>query len=215
MPNTMFTSLILLLSLFTHPASILGASSVELSSKTISLETRYQVPSVNQVFKDNILLTLNYMSGTVRGKNDINWENVKKPAQYEFTLNPGERFAFHDTLLSQYKDGVVKTTNAHFNSSDGFLSDRWLYGDGVCHLASLIHWAALDAGLESISLASHDFARIPEISREYGVSIKYMPGETANSARQNLYITNNQNVPVTFVFEYDGTNLKVKVVKDL
>ena len=77
MPNTMFTSLILLLSLFTHPASILGASSVELSSKTISLETRYQVPSVNQVFKDNILLTLNYMSGTVRGKNDINWENVK------------------------------------------------------------------------------------------------------------------------------------------
>ena len=211
MPNTMFTSLILLLSLFTHPASILGASSVELSSKTISLETRYQVPSVNQVFKDNILLTLNYMSGTVRGKNDINWENVKKPAQYEFTLNPGERFAFHDTLLSQYKDGVVKTTNAHFNSSDGFLSDRWLYGDGVCHLASLIHWLHWTR-TESFPCQPRLY-RIPEISREYGVSIKYMPGETANSARQNLYITNNQDVPVTFVLNMTEQILRSRLLR--
>lgn len=215
MPVAMLINLILLYNLFAAPASILGDSSVVLASKSISLENRYANAYVNGVFKDNILLTLHYLSGTVKGRNDIVWDEVVKPKKYEFTLEPGETFAFHDTVLPEYKDKVVKTTNAHFNFTDGFLSDGWLYGDGVCHLASLIHWAALDAGLESISLASHDFARIPEIGREYGVSIKYMPGESANSARQNLYITNNQDAPVTFLFNYDGTNLEVKAVKEL
>ncbi len=190
----------------------LGAYSVELASRSFSLENRYEVPSVNTVFKDNILLTLNYMAGTVDGKSDIVWDEVTKPKSYQFTLNPGETFAFHDELLPEYKDSVVKTTNAHFNFTDGFKSDGWLFGDGVCHLASLIHWAALGAGLKSVSLASHDFARIPEISREYGVSIKYMPGEVANSARQNLYVTNTLDKPVTFVFDYDGSELTVNVL---
>ncbi len=191
----------------------MGASSVELTSKSFSLENRYENPYVNGVFKDNILLTLNYMSGTVDDKNDIVWEEIVKPKKYEFVLNSGETFAFHNELLPEYKDTVVKTTNAHFNFTDGFKSDGWLYGDGVCHLASLIHLAAVDAGLKSISLASHDFARIPQISREYGVSIKYMPGEPANSARQNLYITNVLDEPVTFIFDYDGINLTVRVTE--
>jgi len=193
----------------------LGAYSVELASKTISLENRYDNLYVNGVFKDNILLTLNYMSGTVDDKNDIVWEEVVHPKSYQFTLNPGETFAFHDELLPEYKGNVVKTTNAHFNSSDGFKSDGWLYGDGVCHLASLIHWAALDAGLKSVSLASHDFAKIPEISREYGVSIKYMPGEPANSARQNLYITNTLDKPVTFMFDYKDGGLTISLTESL
>lgn len=211
----MFTSLILLYSLFTHPSLILGSSSVELASRSYSMENRYNVPSVNQIFKDNILLTLKYMDGEVVAKDDISWSEIEKPFHAQFTINPREAFAFHDQILPEYKDKVVKTTNAHFNSTDGFVSDGYLVGDGVCHLASFIHWVAIDAGLTSVSLARHDFAKINDVPREYGVSIKYMPGESANSSRQNLYITNNQDVPVTFVFDYDGTNLEVKVVKDL
>lgn len=184
---------------------------VVLASRSFSLENRYGNTFVNDVFRDNILLTVHYMSGTVKGKSDISWEAVVKPFDYKFTLKPGEAFAFHDQLLPEYAKSVVKTTNAHFNSTDGFKSDGWLFGDGVCHLASLIHWAALDAGLTSISLASHDFAKINEVPREYGVSIKYMPGEFGNSARQNLYIVNNQDKPVTFAFINDGTSLEVKV----
>ena len=97
--------------------------------------------------------------------------------------------------------------------TDFCLTDGYMGTESVIWLPYSLGCTGRGTGINS--LASHDFARIPEISREYGVSIKYMPGETANSARQNLYITNNQDVPVTFVFEYDGTNLKVKVVKDL
>ena len=70
---------------------------------------------------------------------------------------------------------------------------------------------ALEAGLTSISEVNHDFAKINEVSREFGVSIKYVPGEFANSSRQNLYIINNKLEPVTFVFDYDGVNLTVAV----
>lgn len=155
------------------------------------------------------------MEGRVKGKNEISWENVDKPSHFEFKLNPNETFAFHDQLLPEYNKNVVKTTNAHFNATDGFKSDGWLYGDGVCHLASFIHVAALEAGLTSISLARHDFANIPEVDKKNGVSIKYMPGELANSGRQNLYVTNNQDKPVVFEFDYDGHNLTVKVVKSI
>jgi vancomycin resistance protein YoaR len=86
-------------------------------------------------------------------------------------------------------------------------------GDGVCHLASLIYWAAKDAGITSVSLVRHDFAKINEVPKEFGVSIKYMPGEISNSGRQNLYIVNNQDKPITFGFAYDGTNLSVSVTE--
>jgi hypothetical protein len=186
---------------------------VELASRTYSMEARYDVPSVNQVFKDNILLTLKYMDGSVKAKGDISWSDIEKPFHSEFSLNPGEGFAFHDQILPEYKDSVVKTTNAHFNSDQGFLSDGWLVGDGVCHLASFIHVVALEAGLTSVSLARHDFAKINEVPREFGVSIKYMPGEFSNSSRQNLYIVNSLDKPVTFEFDYDGTNLAVSVTE--
>lgn len=210
----MFPTIASLIILATNPTqAILGASSVELTSHEFSLENRYAVPSVNTVFKDNILLTLNYMDGRVKGKNDINWDEVVTSSHYEFELKPGESFAFHDQVLPEYKDSVVKTTNAHFNATDGFKTDGWLYGDGVCHLASFIHVAAIEAGLKSVSLARHDFAKIPEVDRKNGVSIKYMPGEFANSSRQNLYVTNNQDKSVTFIFKYDGSDLTVEVLK--
>src|SRR5258706_13830715 len=112
----MFTNLLLLLSLLLHPGSILGASSVELASRTFSMEDRYDVPSVNTVFKDNILLTLKYMDGDIKGKNDVNWSDIEKPFNSEFTLNPGAGFAFHDNEIPAYSKNVVKTTNSHYMS---------------------------------------------------------------------------------------------------
>lgn len=184
-----------------------------LSQKQISLENRYSVPSVNTVFKDNILLNLAYMQGTVKTPSDIDWFSLNKPNEFGFTLEPGQTFAYHDTVLPELTGKIAKTTNAHFNAQDGFKTDGYLYGDGVCHLASLMYWAAKDAGLEAKSQVNHNFANIPEIPREYGVSIYYMPGDTATSSQQNLYITNNKNKPVTFAFAYDGKNLSVKVIE--
>ena len=192
----------------------LGTSRVELAAHSFSLENRYGNEFVNGVFKDNILLTLKYLDGSMDEKEDISWEDIEKPFHSEFTLTPGEGFAFHDQMLPEYKKSIVKTTNAHFNYQDGFRSSGALYGDGVCHLASLIHWAAKDAGLTSVYFASHDFAKINEVPKEYGVSIKTVPGQFANSARQNLYIVNNLDKLVVFVFDYDGANLTVSVLKE-
>lgn len=209
----MLPTLTLLVQIAMYKPQFVAEPGVELASRKYSLENRYSVPTVNQVFKNNILLTLKYMDGSVKSKTDVNWVEINKPFHSEFTLKPGEGFAFHDQILPEYKDSIRLTTNAHFNSTDGFLSDGWLYGDGVCHLASFMHVVALEAGLISTSLASHDFAKINEVPREFGVSIKYMPGEFANSARQNLYITNTLDKPITFVFDYNGADLIVKIIE--
>lgn len=204
--------IILLVSSVTKPVSI-GPQNVVIASRSFSMENRYAVKYVNDVFKDNILLTLAYMEGVVKTKSDISWDKVTSPFTYKFSLEPGQQFAFHDQLLPQYKGNVVKTTNAHFNYSDGFKSDGYLMGDGVCHLASIIYWAAKDAGLTAISPSNHNFAAIPEVPKEYGVSIYAMPGDLYTSGMQNLYITNSLDKPIDFVFNYDGVNLKVSVTK--
>lgn len=210
----MFTELVLLLHLISVRPNpqVLGISSVELATHSFSLADRYENSFVNGVFKDNILLTLNYMAGTVKGKGDIKWEDIEKPFHYEFTLAPGEGFAFHDHILPQYTKSIVRTTNAHFNWDDGFKSDGYLAGDGVCHLASLVFWAAKDAGLETYAPRNHDFATIPEVPREYGVSIYVSPASNAAGQEQNLYIINNQDHPVTFVFDYKNDELSVTVL---
>ena len=211
----MLPELVLLAHLSMFKPQFEADPSVVLASQSYSMENRYNVPSVNQVFKNNILLTLKYMDGSVKSKSEISWPDVGKPFLTQFSLKPGEGFAFHDQILPTYKESIVATTNAHFNSSDGFLSDGWLFGDGVCHLASFMHVVALEAGLTSVSLASHDFAKINEVPREFGVSIKYMPGEFANSSRQNLYIINTLDKPVTFEFDYDGTDLTISISKNI
>jgi len=200
--------------LLTSPAKpqIFGSPDVVLDTHSFSLENRYGNSFVNGVFKDNILLTLAYLGGTVKTKSDISWNEITSPSYYEFTLESGQGFAFHDQILPQYKESVVKTTNAHFNYSDGFKSDGYLMGDGVCHLASFIYLVAKDAGLSAIAPTDHDFAKIPDVPKEYGVSIYDLPGAFEVSARQNLYITNNLDKPVTFEFNYDGTNLTISAV---
>jgi len=182
-----------------------------LSAQSISLEKRYDQKFVNDVFKDNILLNIAYLSGRVAKKEDINWQEIEKPFEYEFTLMPDKTFAFHSDVLERYESSLVKTTNARFSFDDGFKSDGYLMGDGVCHLASLIYWVSQTAGLTAYAPTNHNFAVIPEIDKEFGVSIYKIPGNYSANAMQNLYITNNKKNPVVFEFTYRNSQLKFSV----
>ncbi len=188
-------------------------SSEVIASKEINMNYRYPVSSVSNIFKDNILLNLAYLDGRVTSSSQINWEEINKPFHSEFTLQPNEAFAYHNTILPEYKDRVVVTTKARFNKQDGFKTDGYLYGDGVCQLASLINWAARDAQLEVAQFTNHDFAAIPEVPKKFGVAIYLDPNNQAASARKNLYIVNNQSQAVTFNFDYRNGQLTVSVSK--
>ena len=48
-----------------------------MASHEMSLENRYGNAYVNDVFKDNILLTLRYLEGSVTEADKISWEAVK------------------------------------------------------------------------------------------------------------------------------------------
>ncbi|MDP3941703.1 MAG: VanW family protein, partial [bacterium] len=155
----MFSILATFLPLFFQAQTLMQAPKERvLVTREISLSERYPNRSVNEVFKDNILLNLAYMRGVVNPSRDVDWDTVKKPFTYSLTLHPGEVFAYHDDVLPSYTSQALKTTNAHFNSAEGFKSDGYLVGDGVCHLASLIYWAAKDAHLESLAPTNHNFA---------------------------------------------------------
>jgi hypothetical protein len=176
-----------------------------LTQANYSLSNRYSNTYVNDVFADNILLTLAYMSGKVKRGDAISWDAVKADWEERFTLKPGETFAFHDAVLEKYKNKIAMTTNAHFNAGEGFKSDGWLIGDGVCHLASFMYVAAKNAGLEIEAPTSHDFAVIPNIEKKDGISI------FSENTLQNLYITNNQSEDVTFVFVHKNDALTIRV----
>lgn len=196
---------------FLSPSSVPPAP---LASREISLENRHFDRYVNGVFKDNILLNLAYLDGRVEKASDVKWDEIRKPFSYEFILKPNETFAFHEDVLPKFEGKIPKTTNAHFNFQDGFRFSGLLYGDGVCHLASLINWVAKDAGLEVQAPVSHDFREIPEIPKEFGTSIYFYPGQKATNAQQNLYITNNLKNPVAFKVHYDGEKLKIEVFEE-
>ncbi len=185
---------------------------ITLAQKQFSLSNRQSSPYVNEIFKKNILLNLNYMGNKVKPGDKFDWSEIDKPFETSFILGPNQTFAFHDDVLPQYHGKVSKTTNAHFNAQEGFLTDGYLYGDGVCHLASFINLAARDANLDVKAPTRHDFAVIPDVSREYGVSIYNNPYAKGSNARQNLYITNNYPKPVEFRFEYKNDTLNVKVI---
>ncbi len=182
-----------------------------LASREMSLETRYADPGVNKVMKDNILLTLAYLNGDITPGTKIEWDKLENKSHYEFKLAPKETFAFQDDVLPEYENKVTLTTKAHFNAQDGFLTDGYLYGDGVCHLASLLNWVAEDAKLDVKRPTRHDFASIPEIPKEYGTSIYYNPGSKGVNSLQNLYITNNQEKEVALKFDYENGKLKFSI----
>lgn len=106
----MLPNLISLVIAFSNPIPLseTGSAPVELASHSMSLDDRYPVKSVSDIFKDNILLTMSYMDGKVTTKNDINWDNIREPFDYKFSLNPGEEFAFHNVTLPSYSKNVVK-----------------------------------------------------------------------------------------------------------
>lgn len=183
-----------------------------LAQREMSLENRQADRWVNEVFKDNILLNLTYLTGR-EADGKINWDEIRKPLDFKFVLDPGKTFAYHDDVLEKYEGNVAITTGAHFNAQEGFRSSGYLFGDGVCHLASLIYWAALDAGLEAEAPTDHNFREIPDIPKEYGVSIYSNPYARGSNTRQNLYITNNKQKLVTFKFEYKDNKVKVSVVE--
>lgn len=162
-------------------ASNLIAEPQVLATHSLSLTNRYNVPSVNEVFKYNILHTIERMGS-------------------EFVLKPGEKFAFHGNAF--------KTTNSDFTSAQGFKSDGYLMGDGVCHLASFMNLVALEAGLETYVPKNHDFAAIPDIPRKYGVSIY------STSAQNNLYITNNKSYSIKFEFTTVDNQLTLTISKE-
>lgn len=184
-----------------------------LAKQEMSLQNRYDNEFVNGVFKDNILLNLSYMEGKISPTQRPNWEEVKKSSQFEFTLEPDKTFAYHDDVLPKYQDSLVKTSNAHFNAQEGFKTDGYLFGDGICHLASLIYMVAKEAGLLAEAPTNHDFRAIPDIPKEYGVSIYSNPFSKGSNARQNLYITNNKGKAVTFKFAYQDNKVKVSVIE--
>lgn len=183
------------------------------------LTDRWPDKFVNQVFADNILLNLAYMrDGHIDkrspGSSGIDWNKIEKPFQFEFRLDPNQTFAFHDDVLPKYQGKVVKTSNAHFTGEDGFKTDGYLFGDGVCHLASLLYWVAKDAGLDAEAPTNHNFANITDIPKEYGVAIYSNPATRGSNAMQNLYITNNKEKPITFKIAYADNKVKVAVVEN-
>lgn len=194
-------------------ATSVSAGNTSMAMHEISLNNRYGNESVNNIFKNNILLSMAYISGKVHRGEKIDWTSIKKPFHYEFRLKPGESFAFHNDIIDFYNKGNVVTGNSHFSGLEGYESDGYLYGDGVCHLASLMNWVAQDAGLDVYAPTRHDFAVIPDIPRQYGVSIYYSPGQSAVNKQQNLYIENNYKKPILFVFDYKNNSLKTSVVK--
>lgn len=218
-----FTKSIQLLALIPVPfISLFGGDSnvwvfekkpVFLAEYEMSLENRYENNFVNGVFKDNILLNLAYMEGRLKPARDVSWDEVKKDSSFEFTLEPDKTFAYHDDVLPKYQDSLTKTTNAHFNAQEGFKTDGYLFGDGICHLASLLNIVAQKSGLLVEAPTNHDFRTIPDIPKEYGVSIYSNPFSKGSNSQQNLYITNNKGKPIAFKFEYDGEKVKVSVVE--
>lgn len=80
-----------------------------LALREISLDKRHSDPSVNKVFKDNILLALAYLNNSIQKDRPIDWSYIEKPNVIVFRLNPKESFAFHDVVFDAYKGSVVKT----------------------------------------------------------------------------------------------------------
>ncbi len=176
-----------------------------LAEHTLNLEERLPDSKTgNEVFKYNILLALKYFDGHL---------DLVDSFTTEIELQPGEVFAFHENLLPEFEDKIVKTGWSTYVSQEGYKSLWGLYGNGVCHLASLINWTASDAGLRVVALANHNFSPIPGVPKEYGTSIRYLPDNSWKTKNQNLYIENTLDSPVKFIFYSTLNEVKLKVVK--
>jgi hypothetical protein len=216
-PNTISSLLVISQIALTQVGNVLPQNQVQpqivLGERSMSLDHRQVNKPLNDIYKDNILLNMAYMRGVVTKGSQVDWDLVRKPFDYQVDLQPGQTFAFHDLVRAEYAGKVAFTTNSHFGGEEGYKFDGTMYGMGVCHLASVINWAAKDAGLNPVAPTNHDFYAINEIPKEHGVAIYADPNAVGVSQLQNLYITNNKEKTVTFRFNFDGDNLKVTVLQ--
>ena len=166
-----------------------------LAEHFMDLNTRAAGEYVNDVFKFNILLAVEKFG-------------------HSFTLEPGEGFAFHENMAPEFADLAMKTGFTRYTAKEGYQTVLGLPGNGVCHLATLMNWVASDVGLEVTARVNHNFAPVPEIPREYGTSIRYMADGSRNTQNQNLYIINNFDFPVEFVFETAEDEISLKILKE-
>jgi len=191
-----------------------------LAVRKLDLTERDQNPYVNQIFKHNILLALSFsplLDFLLPIQERLPAGEAGSPLdetgiKYGFILEPGQVFAFHENFSEEFKLKKVITLNTKFSSSEGYQSPGTISGDGVCHLASLINWAASKAGLKVQAKVNHQFRAIPGIPDEYGTSIRYSK-TGLNSQNQNLYIENTFDFPVEFRFTVNEDNLELEVVK--
>lgn len=163
-----------LVSLFLAPP-LRGNSAVVLAKHELDLTNRGAGVYADKIFAENIILALHRL-----GK--------------EFVLQPNQTFAFHASALPEFANPEV-TMNSRFYADEGYKAVGGLYGNGVCHLASLINWVAQDASLAVTAKTPHDFAPVPGVPKDKDISIKYP------DKNQNLYIRNNFAQEVKFEFE--------------
>lgn len=177
-----------------------------LSEKTLDLTQRNPSAYINEIFSDNILLSLHYLKGDI-GDPQIDWTKVRESFGVSFVLEPGATFAFHGSAVLPEFENPTLTMNTFYMGNEGYKAFAGLYGNGVCHLATLINQAAAEAGLEVVAKVNHDFAPVPLMPREYGTSIRTF------DKNQNLYLRNDFDYPVTFEFQADKEIIALKIIK--
>ncbi len=158
----------------------------------------------NEVFKYNILLALKYIEGNT---------DLSDSFTTEVELQPGEVFAFQENLLPEFENKTVKTGWTKYIAQEGYKPLAGLYGNGVCHLASLINWVGSDAGLKVTAPANHNFWPVPGVPKEYGTSIRYLVDNGWKTKNQNLYLENTFDYSVKLVFEASDEEIDLRVVK--
>lgn len=188
-------------------ACLVDKTKLVLSTGRMDLSYRYPIENTSKVFTENVLVNLYHLSRLNKSEDaqipqDFKFqENV--PASFSLTLQPGEVFAFHDRVLNQYKDSKIIAPEGGYRPQDGYILLGGLYGNGVCHLATLMNYVAQHSGVEVTSLTRHDFAPVPGFDREYGTSIS-----TGNAPeKQNLYIKNDKEMPLELKFDLQGNEL--------
>lgn len=204
------------------PALMLMEQKPVLAKEELDLTKRLPIKYGSEVFADNILLALHYLKGDIchpelgsgskmpkQVRHDvdcfnIDWDKIREPFTVEFTLRPGEVFAFHDNVLKDFQNPKV-TMHSKFFMEEGYLALGGLGGNGVCHLASLMNWVAKDAGLDVTAKVNHDFYPVPGVPKENGTAI------LSQSPEQNLYIKNNQNKSVEFIFKADSQKVALEI----
>lgn len=163
-----------------------------LAEQSLDLKTRHRETQINEAFAFNILHALEFFPSPL-------------------ILRPNEVFVFHEMVLPEFEGDSLVSSQTRYLAKEGYQTVLGLPGNGVCHLASLMNWVASEAGLEVKAEVNHRFAPIPGVPEEHGTSIRYTPDGRLNSQKQNLYLKNNFDYPVEFIFETKGEALIFKI----